>query len=135
MQRRAALAIAGGVLLFATVSVTVSVLRRPADGDGPGPAIVGQAQAGQAGTPPSRIERGRTVYVEQKCQACHSIAGMGSRRYPLDGVGSKLSADDIRKWIVAPREMNPKVSKRAFDSLPPPDLEALVAYVSSLRGN
>jgi hypothetical protein len=60
---------------------------------------------------------------------------VGSRRYPLDGVGSKLSADDIRTWIVAPREMNPKVSKRAFDSLSPPDLEALVAYVSSLGGN
>jgi mono/diheme cytochrome c family protein len=120
-----------GVLLVATVFVW----RRPADGGGQGPAIVAQVQAGQAGTGPSPIERGRVVYAEQKCQACHSIAGVGSRRYPLDGVGSKLGADDIRKWIVAPREMNPRVSKRAFDSLPPADLEALVAYVSSLRRN
>lgn len=131
MQRRAGFAVVVGVLLFATVFV----LRRPADGGGQGPVTVAPVQAGQAGTGPSRIERGRAVYAEQKCQACHSIAGVGSRRYPLDGVGSKLTADDIRKWIVVPREMNPRVSKRAFDTLPPADLEALVAYVSSLRRN
>jgi mono/diheme cytochrome c family protein len=94
---------------------------------------VGGTQTEGAQIEGAQIERGRTVYVEQKCQACHSIAGVGSRRYPLDGVGSTLSPDDIRKWIVSPLEMNPKVSKRAFDTLPPADLEALVAYVSSLQ--
>jgi hypothetical protein len=29
--------------------------------------------------------------------------------------------------------MNPKVSKRAYDRLPKADLEALVAYLESLR--
>jgi mono/diheme cytochrome c family protein len=81
----------------------------------------------------ARETRGEEVYREQKCQACHSIAGVGNKRYPLDGVGSKLAADDIRRWIVAPREMNPKVSKRAYDRLPKADLEALVAYLQSLR--
>ena len=86
------------------------------------------AQSDQA-----RVARGAEVYREQKCQACHSIAGAGSRRYPLDGIGSKLTEDDIRKWIVAPRDMNPKVSKRAYDKLPKVDLESLVAYLKSLR--
>ena len=79
------------------------------------------------------VARGVEVYREQKCQACHSIAGVGNKRYPLDDVGSKLTEADIRKWIVAPREMNPKVSKRAYDKLPKDDLEALVAYLKTLR--
>ena len=79
------------------------------------------------------IERGKEVYRNAKCQSCHSIGGVGSKRYPLDGVGSKLAADDIRRWIVAPREMNPKVIKPRFDSLSAEDLTALVAYLTSLR--
>ncbi|MEX1130276.1 MAG: c-type cytochrome [Vicinamibacterales bacterium] len=81
----------------------------------------------------ARVTRGADVYREQKCQACHSIAGVGNKRYPLDGVGIKLTEEEIRKWIVAPREMNPKVSKRSYDKLPKADLEALVAYLKSLR--
>ena len=81
----------------------------------------------------ARVTRGAEVYRAQKCQACHSIAGVGSKRYPLDGVGTKLTEEDLRKWVVAPREMNPKVSKRAYDKLPKADLDALVAYLASLR--
>lgn len=79
------------------------------------------------------MKRGAEVYRELKCQACHSIAGVGNKRYPLDGVGTKLTEEQIRKWIVAPREMNPKVSKKANDKLPKADLDALVAYLKSLR--
>lgn len=81
----------------------------------------------------ARVKRGAEVYRELKCQACHSIAGVGNKRYPLDGVGTKLTEEQIRKWIVAPREMNPKVSKKANDKLPKADLDALVAYLKSLR--
>jgi mono/diheme cytochrome c family protein len=92
-------------------------------------AEASQVPADRAG----QLERGKAVYREQQCQACHSIAGVGSKRYPLDGVGSTLASDDIRKWIVAPREMNPRVVKRAFDKLPKTDLDALVAYLTSLQ--
>ncbi len=30
--------------------------------------------------------------------------GKGSKANPLDGVGAKLSADDIRQWITNPTE-------------------------------
>lgn len=83
---------------------------------------------------PNPVERGKAVFKEQQCQACHSVAGAGNRRYPLDAVGSTLSEDAIRKWIVAPREMNPTVRKRAYDKLSKPDLDALVAYLKTLRG-
>ena len=82
--------------------------------------------------PQLQIARGQVVYAEQQCQTCHAIEQVGNRRYPLDGVGSTLSAEDIRTWIVSPREMNPRVAKRPF-TLPPADLDALVAYLVSLK--
>ena len=44
--------------------------------------------------------RGAEVYAAQKCSICHAIAGKGKAANPLDGVGAKLSAADIKQWIV-----------------------------------
>jgi mono/diheme cytochrome c family protein len=83
--------------------------------------------------------RGETVYSEQKCSVCHSIAGKGNPRGSLDGVGAKLSADDIRQWIVNPQEMAAKTRAerkppmRSYPTLPAGDLDALVAYLQSLK--
>ena len=85
------------------------------------------------------IERGMKVYVDQKCSACHAVAGKGNAKGALDDAGSKLSADEIRAWLVNPVEMNKKMKSerkppmRAFASLPKEDLDAVVAYVSSLK--
>lgn len=78
------------------------------------------------------LARGKRVYAEQRCRLCHSIAGVGNTRSPLDGVGSRLSAAQIRAWIVSPREMDPNVRKRAYRDIPPADLEALVAYLQAV---
>ena len=84
------------------------------------------------------IEKGKAVYEAQKCSLCHSVGGRGNAKGPLDKVGAKLSADDIRKWIVTPKEMKSdtgrKPEMRAYPSLPAADLDALVAYVKSLKG-
>ena len=85
------------------------------------------------------IEKGQQVYAAQKCSICHSIAGKGQVKGPLDGVGSKLSADEIRQWIVNPAEMTKKTKAerkppmRAYPNLPKEDLDALVAYMASLK--
>jgi mono/diheme cytochrome c family protein len=85
------------------------------------------------------LERGKAVYVEQKCSLCHAVEGKGNKQHPLDSVGSKLSVDDIRAWIVTPKVMEaklaakPKVSMKAYPNLPPADLDALVAYLASLK--
>jgi hypothetical protein len=63
---------------------------------------------------------------------CHSIQGKGNPRYPLDGAGSRLSPEEIRKWIVAPQEMKPRVRKKAYE-LSGDDLDALVDYIASLE--
>jgi mono/diheme cytochrome c family protein len=78
------------------------------------------------------VARGRTVYVEQRCRMCHAIDGQGNARSPLDGVGGRLTDDEIRRWIVAPQEMQPGVAKRGYQ-LSPEDLEALVAYLKGPR--
>jgi len=85
------------------------------------------------------IERGKAVYTEQKCSLRHAIEGKGNKQNPLDGAGSTLSAADIRKWITTPKEMEaklpakPKISMKAYPNLKPEDLDALVAYIESLK--
>lgn len=86
----------------------------------------------------AQIEKGKAVYEAQRCGLCHSVAGRGNAKGPLDTVGSRMSVDDIRKWIVSPKEMksptNRKPDMRAYPSLPAADLEALIAYMRSLKG-
>ena len=84
-------------------------------------------------------EKGAAVYAAQKCATCHSIAGKGQAKGPLDGVGSKLSADELREWLVDPaaaakkHNATRKPPMRAYAKLPKEDLDALVAYMGSLK--
>ena len=85
-------------------------------------------------------KKGEEVYAAQKCSVCHSIMGKGAKANPLDGVGKKLSAADIREWIVNPVEMTKKAKSQGkppmpnrFSKLPPADIDALVAYMQSLK--
>jgi mono/diheme cytochrome c family protein len=86
------------------------------------------------------IKRGQAVYDAQKCQACHAIGGKGNKLNPLDGVGKKLTPEEIRQWIVNPAEMTAKTKSTKkppmvakYDKLPAADLDALVAYLASLK--
>ena len=85
------------------------------------------------------VERGKALVSEQKCRTCHTIAGAGNPKGVLDGIGSKLSAAEIRDWLTNPRDMATKAKADrkppmiSFKNLPPEDLDALVAYVSSLK--
>lgn len=81
----------------------------------------------------AQVEKGKEVFKAQKCAMCHSIAGVGNKKTPLDGVGAKLKADDLRKWIVTPQEMKADVKKKGFDKLEKADLDALVAYLETLK--
>ena len=85
------------------------------------------------------IERGMTVYAAQKCSVCHAIDGKGNAKGALDSVGLKLKADEIREWMVHPAEMTKKTKAerkppmRAYPNLPKEDLDAIVAYLLSLK--
>ncbi|MGH9220912.1 MAG: c-type cytochrome [Vicinamibacterales bacterium] len=85
------------------------------------------------------VEKGAAVYAAQKCAMCHLLDGKGQAKGPLDGVGSKLTADEIREWIVNPAEMTKKHNAtrkplmRAYPKLPKEDLDALVAFLASKK--
>jgi len=87
----------------------------------------------------SPVERGQQVFTTQKCAICHSVAGQGNKKGPLDSVGAKLSADEIRQWIVNAPEMAAKTkaerkpAMKSFAALPKDDVESLVAYLQSLK--
>lgn len=84
--------------------------------------------------------RGEKVYGEQKCQMCHTLAGKGGKGSALDGVGAKLSAAEIREWIVdtAAAEAKHKSTKKPampkkYAKLPAADIDAMVAYLQTLK--
>jgi mono/diheme cytochrome c family protein len=100
----------------------------------------GLATLAAEGQDAAAVKRGQEVYTAQKCQVCHAIAGKGSKANPLDGVGAKLTADEIRQWITQPAEMTAKVKStrkppmpNKYSTLPAADLDALVAYMQSLK--
>jgi mono/diheme cytochrome c family protein len=82
--------------------------------------------------------KGEQVYAAQKCSLCHAIAGKGNAKGALDGVGSKLTADEIRAWIVDAKAMTaktkaPRKPEMKQYALPKDDVDALVAYLGSLK--
>jgi mono/diheme cytochrome c family protein len=84
-------------------------------------------------------KKGEALFGSQKCIMCHAVAGKGNKKYPLDGVGGKLSAADIKEWLVNPDAMHakkgdkPVMKMKSYKTLSAEDLDALVAYVSSLK--
>ncbi len=84
-------------------------------------------------------DRGRIVFGQQGCATCHSVAGSGNPRHPLDGTGVRWNAEELRQWICGTGAVADKISaavrgrKQRYQALPAEDLKALVAYLSSLR--
>jgi mono/diheme cytochrome c family protein len=95
--------------------------------------------ASAAAQDPAAIEKGKQIYTAQKCQACHSVAGVGNKNGPLDDVGARLKAEEIRQWIVAAPEMSAKMKAqrkppmKSYGHLVKEDVDALVAYLTSLK--
>jgi mono/diheme cytochrome c family protein len=81
---------------------------------------------------------GKEVFTDSKCAVCHSIAGAGNKKGPLDGVGAKLTPAEIRQWITAAPDMAVKAKAdrkppmKATTTLAKEDLDALVAYLQTL---
>ena len=85
------------------------------------------------------IAAGRAVFEAQACMRCHAVADEGNQRNPLDGVGKRRTAEEIRQWILAPAELKDQLSawpfqaKQAYRELPAEDIDALVIYLQSLK--
>jgi cytochrome c oxidase subunit 2 len=99
------------------------------------------AQAPVAALP----ERGRAVFLEQRCQSCHTIRGLaaGSSLGPdLTHVGSRLQigagllrnhGGALAGWIADPQALKPGVFMPAASGIDGESLRALAAYLEQLR--
>lgn len=90
----------------------------------------------------TKAATGQELYASKQCSKCHNIAGKGAKIGKLDGVGAKLSAADLRKWLTATAEMEAKLktkpvvkmsSKIREMKLTDPEVDALVAYLQTLK--
>ena len=88
---------------------------------------------------PETIAAGRAVYEAQGCALCHAIAGEGDPQYPLDGIGARLDEPRIRARIAPRVGMESQFPgavfemKQVYHELPAAELDALVAFLRSLR--
>jgi len=110
------------------------------------PPMPGNTEQAGAVAPSSTVvgrgiaERGRALYGEQNCATCHSIDRVGNPRHPLDGVGARLGATEMRAWITATGNVAAQLPaaagrrKQRYQELSANELDALVAYLSLPAG-
>lgn len=80
----------------------------------------------------SQEQFGRNIYKAQGCNSCHSLAGEG-QGIPLDGIGSRMSVDQIHNYVENPQEVNPGSGMPAFNKiLTHTEVEAVARYLSSV---
>jgi mono/diheme cytochrome c family protein len=90
---------------------------------------------------PAQVALGKKTFEDTKCSKCHGAEGKNPKDPKLslvEGAITKLSADDIRKWIVSPKEMTAKLPRKPKEvmkkfELTDAQVDALVAYVQSLQ--
>jgi mono/diheme cytochrome c family protein len=101
-------------------------------------AVFCMALAATAAAQDAKATKGEKLFADQKCSLCHSIGDKGNKKGPLDGVSTKLKADEIREWIVDAKGMTAKTKAtrkpemKAF-TLPKDDVDALVAYLQTMK--
>jgi mono/diheme cytochrome c family protein len=97
------------------------------------------AMASTAAAQDARVGKGQKAFATANCKMCHSVAGAGNSKGPLDEVGSKLTAAEIKQWLTDPAGMTAKTKaerKPAMKLVKPlsaDDLDGLVAYLSTLK--
>jgi hypothetical protein len=122
-------------LLVLLLSVGFGLLQNP-------PAAPPAAAAGRvadgAATPASPAIDAWPLFDQHGCQRCHSVAGVGNPRYPLDGVGARHEDEAMRHWIVGDDRLGDQITprirgaKQRYHDLPTEDLDALVAWLQTL---
>ena len=87
----------------------------------------------------AKVAKGATLFADQKCTLCHAVAGKGNVKRPLDAAGARLDAATVKLWLTDPKAAEAKTGKKgtptmkSFATLPQEDIDALVAYVMSLK--
>jgi ubiquinol-cytochrome c reductase cytochrome b subunit len=79
----------------------------------------------------SPLERqGALVFQDKQCRNCHALEGEGGQRGPaLDAVATRLTRDQLIRQVLQGRGNMPAYGK----NLSPPEVTALVAFLTTLR--
>ena len=73
------------------------------------------------------------AYFTSVCIACHSVGGSGGTVGPaLDGVGTRLSADELDRWLADPPGVKPGTAMPKLD-MPDATRSELVLWLVSLQ--
>lgn len=86
----------------------------------------------------SKAEQGAALFASQKCTMCHSVAGKGNPKGPLDAMIAKNKAEHIRQWLQDPDGMRAKQNAARTPAmkpmkLSPAQVDALVAYLTAAK--
>lgn len=101
----------------------------------PKPDLIQTAAPDRSGKQTVVKKHNRPAIYNQMCVACHSLEGQGGSIGPaLDGVGSRLDPDFIKKWLKDPKSINAN-SKMPKLPLSDQDILELAAYLSQLKEN
>lgn len=116
-------------------------------------AAQAEPAAQPAATAPAAVRQGRQAFVEVGCIACHRIDGVGGGTLPTQGpdlshLASRLTlgagqwplgdSDEIRqatlrRWIAQVQQLKPGARMPSFTHLDPATLDALAAYLATLK--
>jgi mono/diheme cytochrome c family protein len=88
-------------------------------------------------TPRDRIDAGRAAFVELGCTVCHAAEGRGNPSLPLDGIGARLTREELQAGAFArgasadalPSGVARIKRSRASDA----SVDALLDYLQQLR--
>jgi mono/diheme cytochrome c family protein len=98
--------------------------------------VVAGCGGSEASKPVAQPGEGRRVLVASGCLACHQLGSDGSSGpgNSLTGIGARRTRAQIRRAIVSPA-LSPggAPAMPAYEDLPEPMLDALVAYLAAQR--
>jgi ubiquinol-cytochrome c reductase cytochrome c subunit len=91
-------------------------------------------QASQGGQ--NLVEEGQKIFQSQPCLGCHTVDGRGGAVGPnLSDEGAKgRTLDWLKTQILDPKSHDPSTVMPSFKNLSPHQVDALAAYLQSLRG-
>jgi mono/diheme cytochrome c family protein len=103
---------------------------------------VGLMSAGNINTG-VKASDGKTIFLDQKCQTCHSISSQGIKRLTepkagavvpadLSGEGLKHNADWISKWLMKEEELDGQKHLKKFKGSDD-DLKTLSTWIGGLK--
>jgi mono/diheme cytochrome c family protein len=116
-------------VLVVALAALFSVLNNPA----------GSSAHAQASKPAQkadpRVAAGRAAYERLGCGSCHAIGGKGNADSPLDAVGARHDAATLRDWVIGGEraKLPPSLAKRKARYAADPDIDAVVAYLQTLK--